>query len=92
MKVGDMGILQNITSKGIVFNETPAEIIQGVGAGELINRRADHVCQHVNGENDFRFVVKLIDGKWMLILPENIRPITDPDADIERTTEKELIE
>lgn len=88
MQVGDIGILQNLERNRVCshLNGTTAVIDEIVRKGDGIEI---HGVDYYIDENCY--LVDLITGGYMLVLPENIRPLSDPDEEKTRETEREVV-
>ncbi len=78
MKVGDIGVLQNID----LFKEmngTIAEILELVPACAIVHITTEH-CDEILPSNGY--IVKTMYGPTALIEYHQIRPISDPDAEV----------
>lgn len=85
MKVGDIGVLQNLELNK-ELNGSVAEIVATINIGEEINY--EHVGLVMTEFSGFK--VMACDGHYYAIKPHQIRPISDPDQEEVKQDELEI--
>lgn len=89
MKVGDIGILQRIPSDDNVsyLNGSPAEVLEILDKGTAVNLGVDSgvLTRSAYGVRDVK-------GGQILIGKHQIRPLSDPDAELSKEDKRELVE
>ena len=94
MKVGDIGVLQNMYNKYCFLNGVTAEITEVFSCGDILDiqfygAEEKTYCAEVDGYIVAPAISRRQDYPEFLIKKHQIRPLSDPDAEQITETEEE---